>query len=65
MNSKYSKEEALNQKFTELMCMMEIYDLEEVDDYWRDKLLELMENLGKKMRQKLPESEDWDLNKED
>ena len=62
MNSKYSKEEALSQKFTELMCMMEMYDLEEAGDYWRDKLLELMEKLGEKMRQNLPESEDWDLN---
>ncbi len=65
MNSKYSKEEALSQKFTELMCMMEMYDLEETGNYWRDKLLELMENLGEKMRQNLPEYEDWDLNKED
>ena len=58
MNSKYSKEEALSQKFTELMCMMEMYDLEETGNYWRDKLLELMENLGEKMRQNLPEYED-------
>lgn len=65
MNSKYSKEEALSQKLTELMCMMEMYDLEETGNYWRDKLLELMENLGEKMRQNLPEYEDWDLNKED
>lgn len=65
MNSKYSKEEALSQKFTELMCMMEMYDLEKTGDYWRDKLLELMENLGEKMRQNLPEYEDWDFNKED
>lgn len=65
MNSKYSKEEALSQKFTELMCMMEMYDLEETGNYWRDKLLELMENLGEKMRQNLPEYEDWDFNKED
>ena len=62
MNSKYSKEEALSQKFTELMCMMEMYDLEKTGDYWRDKLLELMEKLEEKMRQNLPESEDWDLN---
>lgn len=65
MNSKYSKEEALSQKLTELMCMMEMYDLEETGNYWRDKLLELMENLGEKMRQNLPEYEDWDFNKED
>lgn len=57
MNSKYSKEEALSQKLTELMCMMEMYDLEETGNYWRDKLLELMENLGEKMRQNLPEPE--------
>ena len=57
MNSKYSKEEALSQKFTELMCMMEMYDLEETGNYWRDKLLELMENFGEKMRQNLPEPE--------
>ena len=58
MNSKYSKEEALSQKFTELMCMMEMYDLEETGNYWRDKLLELMEKFGEKMRQNLPEFED-------
>ena len=57
MNSKYSKEEALSQKLTELMCMMEIYDLEEAGDYWRDKLLELMEKFGEKMRQNLLEPE--------
>ena len=62
MNSKYSKEEALSQKFTELMCMMEMYDLEEAGDYWRDKLLELMEKLEEQMKLDLPESEDWDLN---
>ena len=57
MNSKYSKEEALSQKFTELMCMMEMYDSKEAGDYWRDKLLELMEKFGEKMRQNLPEPE--------
>lgn len=62
MNSKYSKEEALSQKFTELMCMMEMYDLEKTSDYWRDKLLELMEKLEEQMKLDLPESEDWDLN---
>ena len=62
MNSKYSKEEALSQKLTELMCMMEMYDLEEAGDYWRDKLLELMEKLEEQMKLDLPESEDWDLN---
>lgn len=62
MNSKYSKEEALSQKFTELMCMMEMYDLEKTGDYWRDKLLELMEKLEEQMKLDLPESEDWDLN---
>lgn len=62
MNSKYSKEEALSQKFTELMCMMEMYDLEKTGNYWRDKLLELMEKLEEQMKLDLPESEDWDLN---
>ena len=62
MNSKYSKEEALSQKLTELMCMMEMYDFEKTGDYWRDKLLELMEKLEEQMKLDLPESEDWDLN---
>ena len=63
MNSKYSKEEALSQKFTELMCMMEMYDLEEAGDYWRDKLLELMEKVEEQMKLDLPEPEDEYLNK--
>ena len=63
MNSKYSKEEALSQKLTELMCMMEMYDLEEAGDYWRDKLLELMEKVEEQMKLDLPEPEDEYLNK--
>lgn len=62
MEKDYLKNDVLNQKFSELICRLEMYDSKEASDYWRDKLLELMEKLEEQMKLDLPESEDWDLN---
>ena len=39
--------------------------LKKASDYWRDKLLELMEKVEEQMKLDLPEPEDEYLNKED
>ena len=62
MEKDYLKNDVLNTKFTELIYRLEMYDSKEASDYWRDKLLELMEKVEEQMKLDLPEPEDWDLN---